>query len=159
MGARQPQTEWRQGRVLSAESAAALSLAGSDDAIVVVISHDCDIAASDEHEPNCEIIEGKVVDEARGDFTNAKSPRMLHLPFTAGTVPYIGEFVASAKRHIPKELLFKHSPAEKARLSIAELSVLQRWLSVRYARPSFPEEFDRRLKQKKGNYPFDKGVA
>ena len=48
-------------------------------------------------------------------------------------------------------------PAANARLTPAELNVLQTWLAVRYRRSSFPDEFDRRIKDKDAKF-YDKFV-
>jgi len=142
---------WRQGFILNSDSVKALDLVHSkspDDTVVVVISHDCDLAQLSDTEPICEVIVGCPVEEPSGDFTNAKNIRRLHLTFSAGSVKLAAEFHATNKRQIDKTVLAGHQPATNVRLTPAELTILQTWLSVRYRRSSFADEFDRRIKDK-----------
>lgn len=150
---------WRQGSILKTDSVKALDLVHAkspDDTVVIVVSHDCDLAQTEDVEPFCEVISGFPVDES-GDLTNAKNVRRLHLPFSAGDVTLTAEFAATEKVKIAKSVLAEHQPATNVRLSPAELNVLQTWLSVRYKRSSFPDEFDRRLKDKEVKF-YDKFV-
>jgi hypothetical protein len=147
-----PDTPWRQGHVLTAESAEQLGLSKKDEkpeTIVLVISHDCDLAHDDlTAEPACEIIVGTVirVDQIEGRYTEAKHPRRLQLPFGAGETKIVADFVAIRKQHIRKsDLGAPHEPAAAIRLTPDELSVLQRWLALRYRRSWFPTEFDKRM--------------
>src|SRR5579883_3521016 len=107
-------TPWRQGRILSAESAKQLGLAYPDpsqEPVVVVISHDCDLAQPIDKEPNCEAIVGRTVDKLDGNFAWAKTARRLHLPFSDGPTKIIGEFSALDKIVISKAALADHLPA------------------------------------------------
>ncbi len=147
-----PDTPWRQGQILAAESAIALGLSDSNghaESIVLVVSHDCDLAYSDlATEPDCEVIVGTVIDldKVDGRYTEAKHARRLHLPFTGGQTKLAGDFHASNKYAVPKSrLAAPHEPAANVALTPDELSTLQRWLGGRYHRASFPTEFNKRL--------------
>jgi hypothetical protein len=86
MGGQPPDNPWRQGHVLPAASARELGLVhneADDDPVALVISHDCDIVASNDKEPDCEVIPGRHIELPDGNFTNAKNPRRLHLTFSA----------------------------------------------------------------------------
>src|SRR5207244_948570 len=83
-----------------------------------------------------------------GNFTGAKNPRCLHLPFSAGETPITAEFLARNKRSIEKLAFLRQAPDPKIRLTSDEHFTLQSWLSARYHRPIFPDEFDRRLRIK-----------
>jgi hypothetical protein len=149
---------WRQGFILSGDSVKALDLVhpkSLDDTVVVVISHDCDLAQLSETEPCCEVIAGVPVDGPNGDLANAKNIRRLHLTFSAGSVKLSAEFHATDKKRIDKAVFAAHQPASNVRLTPAELAILQTWLSVRYRRSSFADEFDRRLKDKDSKF-YDK---
>jgi len=151
-------TPWRQGHILSAASAKALGLThpdAPDDSIVVVVSHDCDLAQLPDAEPLCEIVIGKPVGDLNGNNTAAKNPRRLHLPSTGAEVSVRGEFDARRKTTVAKAALADHQPAENVRLTTDERTILQSWLSARYRRAAFPDVFDRRLKDGKGKF-FDK---
>lgn len=155
MGEWDRQTPWRQGLVLKAETVAALRLVpeanNSDSLIVVVISHDCDIAQDPNTEPVVEAIVGQRVAGANGNFTNGKNPRRLHLTASEGGKAVCIEMVASARLSIPKQELAEHAPDAAISFSSAELNRMQFWLATRYRRSAFPDEFDRRLS--------DRGVA
>jgi len=141
-------TPWRQGSILSAESAKQLGSSHSDqskETVVMVVSHDCDLAQSIENEPVCEAVVGFTIDKLDGRYGWAKSARGLHLSFSAGRVALNGDFVAIDKIQIPKIALADHVPAENVRLNYNEFTILQKWLALRYRRASFPEAFERRL--------------
>jgi hypothetical protein len=145
-----PDTPWRQGSILTAESATRLGLSKKDDnpeTIVLVVSHDCDLAHPDlTLEPEVEVIVGHILNTgaAQGQFTEAKHPRRLHLGFTAGTNKIAGDFIASRKTTIKKSDL-ADDPATSVKPNPDELSALQRWLSARYRRATFPSEFNKRI--------------
>lgn len=149
-------TPWRQGHVLSDETAKALNLIHPEhpsETAVVVISHDCDLASEASSEPFCEVIVGKKILDQEGNVTRAKNPRKLHLNFSDGCVACVIELEAQKKRLLPKTDLLSHVPSSSASPSLDERTTLQAWLSARYARASFPNEFDRRLKdQAKKSY-------
>ncbi len=147
-----PDTPWRQGHILTTESLKALDIipAAEDEEFVgLVTSHDCDLAHHDfAAEPDCEVIVGKVIDAEKigGQYTDAKHPRRLHLSFTAGSVKICGDFLATQKRLIKKsDLGDVHKPCDVVSLTPDELSTLQRWLTARYKRATFPNEFNKRL--------------
>ena len=108
------ETEWRQGDVLSDAAAKALSLespAGTAATVVVMVTHDCDIAGSIEREPQVEVIIGTQI-AALGVDTNAKTARRLHVSYRTddGDVPV--ELLATEKRYLPKTDVLAASPRE-----------------------------------------------
>jgi hypothetical protein len=144
-------TIWQQGFALNKVSAAQLALVhpvAKDDTVVVLISHDCDLLEDSSIEPYCEVIVGRSIAKADGNFTGAKNPRRLHLIFSAGATLIAAEFLATDKRLIEKSTFLSHAPLEDVRLTTEEHFTLQSWLSARYHRPIFPDEFDRRFKEK-----------
>jgi hypothetical protein len=143
-------TPWRQGHVLSDETARALDLFHPEhpsETVVVVVSHDCDLASESEIEPFCEIIVGRRVSNQDGNATRSKNPRKLHLNFSGACPACVIEMEAQKKRLLPKIDLVSHTPSNSIVPNIDEKTTLQAWLSARYARASFPNEFDRRLKE------------
>lgn len=113
-------------------------------AVVIIATHDCDLAQSPEAEPQIEVIIGCRIDALDGNFTHAKSPRTLHIKFD-GDARLQAEFVATAKRAISKTALLKFAPRADAKLSSSGQATFQRWLTARYRRSAFPDEFERRL--------------
>lgn len=144
-------TTWRQGQVLSRDTAKQLGLrhhANPDKTLVIVASHDCDLAQVAEREPSVEMIIGCLLDQQDGNFTHAKVPRKLHLSFEAPG-QCVAEFEAIHKMSIPKETLGEFLPDAEISLSPASISTFQFWLGSRYRRSAFPDEFERRLKVEK----------
>ncbi|MGH8807205.1 MAG: hypothetical protein ACREX0_04935 [Noviherbaspirillum sp.] len=143
-------TPWRQGNLIDLDAAKRLGIehnAFPEATAPVVISHDCDLAQSAANEPFVEVIVGRFVSAADGNFTHAKNLRKLHLPYVDGNREVFVELVAVDKKLVPKEgdgALAGNQPAA-IRLSPQARSVLQLWLAARYRRAAFPDEFDRRL--------------
>ncbi len=144
-------TAWRQGSVLVADSAVRLSLVpqGDDQALVVVISHDCDIASAADKEPMVELIVGRRIERLGAD-THAKTARRLHLPFDGDAGPMAVELLATQRAALPKAAVLADSPRQGWSLSPDNLVTLQNWLAARYRRAAFPEAFEARLKAKPG---------
>lgn len=152
-------TPWRQGRLLTTETARRIGLAASstaEDIATVVISHDCDIAHDAASEPHVEVIVGRFIDSPDGNFTHAKNPRCLHIKCD-GDEPRWIELRATNRHHVPKltsksggHALVDHTPAELQRIEGRSLKILQVWLAARYRRSAFPDEFDRRLRDVTG---------
>ena len=70
-------TPWHQGHVLAAETVVALHLIPDVDlasTVVVVVSHDCDLAQVPGTEPSVEVVVGRRVSAADGNFTHGKIP-------------------------------------------------------------------------------------
>jgi hypothetical protein len=144
-------TVWQQGYVLSPEGAMNLGLANpaaEKDSLILMVSHDCDLVESADVEPFCEIIVGRRITKVDGTFTTAKNPRRLHLEFSSGDEKIAGEFFAADKKQIEKASFLRQAPDPNIRLRSDDQHWLQVWLSIRYFRGIFPDEFDRRLKAK-----------
>ena len=146
-------TPWRQGQVLGTESINALKLVDSEylaECAVVVISHDCDVANDNLiAEPFVEVVIGRKVAAAKGDFAWGKSPRTLHLEYSRADGRVFIELVATQKTLIDKNHLAQFLPDATYYLSQKSLYVLRNWLSVRYNRAAYPDQFINRMKDTK----------
>lgn len=143
-------TPWRQGNLLTDETATALGLAHPEhpgDTVVIVATHDCDLAQSPENEQMIEVVIGRRIDSMDGNYTHAKTARTLHSQFE-GDVPLFAEFGATGKQTVSKKELFYFEPQARQHLSPSGLASLQRWLAARYRRSAFPDEFELRLVSK-----------
>jgi hypothetical protein len=144
-------TPWRQGHLLGSDAIEAFELRHDsvtpDQTIVVVATHDCDLAQAPEGEPVVEVVVGCLVTNKDGNCTHAKNARKLHVEF-AGDVVFEAEFEATAKISIDKLKLNQFSPRPDARLTPENHAVFQMWLASRYRRSAFPDEFERRLTSK-----------
>jgi ribosomal protein L20A (L18A) len=147
-------TPWRQGQLLPSEVVEPLKksscipeeLIGVANPLVIVASHDCDIAQSEEKEPNIEVVFGRRIEVLDGNCTNAKAPRTLHIQFE-GTPPLLAEFVARNKQSIQKTCLNSYSPNNQCVLSEKERNTFACWLAARYRRSAFPDKFEKLLKE------------
>lgn len=139
-------TPWRQGFLLGDDAIDALGLRYAkkpEHTIVVVATHDCDLAQDPQFEPVVEVVVGCLAVKD-GNCTHAKNARKLHIEFT-GDVPFWAEFEATAKVGIEKLRLNEYSPRFDVRLRPEDHAVLQMWLASRYRRSAFADEFERRL--------------
>lgn len=137
-------TPWRQGDLLSKEAILALNLVSGDvrEAVVMVASHDCDLTQAADNEPDVEVMVGQVISAIDGNYSHAKTPRVLHIQFEGGL---LAEFTATEKHKVPKLALTAFNPDTRHSLSPEAKTVLQRWLAARYRRSAFPDEFENRL--------------
>jgi hypothetical protein len=149
---RNPDTPWRQGHLLGNDAIEVLGLHSAvapDQTLVIVASHDCDLAQAPKGEPVVEVIVGRLilVTDKDGNCTNAKNARKLHVEF-AGAAVFWAEFEATAKLSIEKCSLNDFVPRPGADLSPENQAIFQMWLASRYRRSAFPDEFERRLTSK-----------
>lgn len=145
-------TPWRQGMVLDHSVATALKLTTQEEAdhkIVVVVTHDCDLASDIAREPVVEVIVAQRIVKLGAD-ANAKTARRLHLEFETDGGAVALEFQATGKVVIRKVQVFASSPRLNWSLSPDGLVILQRWLASRYIRAAFADEFQDRMKAKPG---------
>lgn len=71
-------TPWRQGHLLGRDAIAALALDHTTEhehPLVIVASHDCDLAQAPEREPVVEVLVGSAVASGQGNYTHAKTAR------------------------------------------------------------------------------------
>lgn len=142
-------TPWRQGHLLDPDAVEALGLShatGPENTIVIVASHDCDIAQHPDKEALVEVIVGRVVPDKDGTYTHAKNSRHLHIDFEGAS--FWGEFEATQKCCIDKHKLNDFAPRSDAHLSPSSHAIFQMWLASRYRRSAFPDEFEKRLTSK-----------
>ena len=137
---------WRQGHILPEQAAAALELATGADALVMVVSHDCDLAnANLDDEPYVEVIAGRRLQSSDPNLANLKSARTLHLTITCEGRTQCIELTAAGKQLVPKSALAAWRPDPSYRLDADNFFTLRRWLAARYDRAAFPDQFERRM--------------
>ncbi len=138
---------WRQGQFLSGTDAATLGLIPPEKieaVLVVIVSHDCDIANDIGVEPDVEIILGQVVAESNPNFKFRKNPRCLE--FKLESEQFLQLDIRTVVKR-PKEALFELQPA--GQLPKSDLQIFQDWLAARYSRPAFPDDFDTLIKSER----------
>lgn len=144
------ETPWRQGHLLGNDAIDALGLRldmAPEQTLVIVATHDCDLAQEPEGEPRIEVVIGRLAVEKDGNCTHAKNARRLHVEF-AGDVAFWAEFEATAKVSIDKLTLNPFAPRSDAHLHPENHAIFQMWLASRYRRSAFADEFERRLTSK-----------
>ena len=138
---------WRQGHILPEEAVSALGLGRGAETLVMVVSHDCDLAnANLDLEPYVEVIAGKRPPSSDPNLANLKSPRTLHLAITCEGRTECIELTATDKQLVQKSALAAWRPDTRYRLDADNFFTLRRWLAARYDRAAFPDEFERRLR-------------
>lgn len=120
---------------------------GPDQTLVIVASHDCDLAQGPEVEAAVEVIVGRLVANGDGNCTHAKNARKLHVEF-GGDAAFWAEFEATGKFSVDKLKLNEFAPRADAQLPPEKQAIFQMWLASRYRRSAFPDEFERRLTSK-----------
>ena len=132
------ETQWRQGDLLT-----------FDGNLFLLISHDCDICADHDIEPDVECIPCNIDVARNGSLTLGKNPRRLQLEcFRPGNENgAIVELRARDKRFIPKSDLFGSAQLFELQLPSGQQVVLRRWLSARYSRSAFPNTFEEHMRQ------------
>jgi hypothetical protein len=146
------ETSWRQGHALTDDTVDKFDLRNAqapEKTFVVVISHDCDIAASPDKESDIELIVGRQIEKVDGNFTHAKTPRVLHIEFTTPEGAKLVELAAAKKTRVVKNDFADQEPRREFQLNPVGQSILQRWLGARYRRAAFPDAFDKRLDESK----------
>lgn len=137
-------TLWRQGSVLLKEKALELGLIlqSNEAECVIAISHDCDIASDNlAQEPSIEFIIGKIISGLDGNYTYAKSSRTLHFELTCSETVTCVELRAINKKIVSKVALDDCCLDATYQILPDAKSLLQHWLSVRYNRSAFSNEF------------------
>ncbi len=144
-------TEWRQGHLLTRESATALCLVAIGDRgrRVIVVTHDCDLAHGGDQEQFVEVIVGALVRNPDGNLSYAKNPRRLHLKFTgSGGASVILELRHVERTKIHREKFDQYAVRDgSVTLSGEDKRTLKQWLAARYGRPAFPNAFETRLRK------------
>jgi hypothetical protein len=122
-----------------------ITLLGQD--LLIVVSHDCDLCNPDvEKEPWAELMLVQVLDQLapQGHLTLMKNPRLLQFKARLGQQEMVCQAVPHERWRVPRVRLTSDSP--EGRLETDPPDLLAQWLSRRYVRAAFPNEFDRRCR-------------
>lgn len=117
------------------------AIAAQDSALVILISHDCDLLnRSLSKEPWAEWLVAVPVKKVKSQYANGLNCRTFH--FEHSGVNY--ETTAHLRLSTPREVLQSLKPsAESLRRSL--MDNIAAWLGKRFVRAAFPDEFNRRL--------------
>jgi hypothetical protein len=154
------QLGWRQGSILPPELFQEVSIAThlefyEGKAYPIVISQDCDVVHhSYSDEPFIEIIRATFVERSDGSLQSAKSYRKLHLELVATDSHKPFQLSIHERGLIDRRLLEKYGPSKDLTVLPDDIRLLANWIAQRYRRDSFPDEFMRRISEKKGKKRF-----
>lgn len=157
-------TDWRQGDLLTCETAAALDLVGAVDQghRAIVITHDCDLPNVSEHLVEV-IVAELVVKSPKPDpqLSYAKNPRRLHLAYEgASAALLILELRHGNRRSVPKSKFAECAVKDNGfALPVDGKRALKQWLAARYGRPAFPNAFEQRLRKPSGKRTVEQQIA
>lgn len=142
---------WRQGDLLDPEHNVAVAASSHLDIAdldrVVVITQSCDLLQkNDAAEPEVELLIIRRIGEVSGNFNHNKHPRILHIQsHTSG-----GQLAYSAthqdKVRLPRSIMLALKKCADEFLDDHQISTLTRWLSARYVRAAFPDQFEELLR-------------
>jgi len=145
---------WRQGDIIDQKSAIQTLLKKSSDykfhdlaipEMLIIISHDCDILHKKvEDEPYIDLLIGNF-DEKDGNLFYAKNPRRLQIEHDKKIIGFIIHNILHIKKEDFEKINPKHSTMVLDKKSVKRIA---NWVSTRYVRAAFPDEFVNRLKAK-----------
>ncbi|MEB2314821.1 MAG: hypothetical protein OZ919_01865 [Xanthomonadaceae bacterium] len=138
---------WRQGDLIHPDDAVALALLEAhqrDTHRALVISHSCDLSASEDFEPEVEVLIGEVLPGASNNkkLHNGHSIRQLHLFAPDGESEEWVKFLVRMRRTVCKTVLASYRPWSDRSYCDRQRRVLARWLAQRYSRSAFPDAFN-----------------
>jgi len=136
---------WRQGSVLiptnlDPEIRDGLSL--HEDSLLFVLTQDCDLVQPDfEKEPYVELLEIRPVTTVDGNYEHGRNARKLDF--------FLGESAYRASCHdrhrLNRAILANIEPSGYHPVERTLCDMVADWIAKRYARPAFPDAFNRRL--------------
>jgi hypothetical protein len=137
-----PDRRWRQGSIVPHEAVDThLQLALEPEALLIVLTQDCDILHDDyEAEPNIELHIARPVAEKDGNLFHAKNPRRLQFMLDQ----QLYEIKIHERCIVPRVYLVNCTPIE-LRLEGNLIRTIADWTAKRYIRSALPDKFNERL--------------
>lgn len=119
---------------------------------VFVISHDCDITAEWDKEPDIEVLKVQILNEGEQDpkLIYGKSPREIDLPVSINGIQKYLKLSQLTKTKISKQYNQNIIADDSLMIEDKGVLLLRSWLSSRYKRHSFPESLADRLSKLQG---------
>lgn len=118
-----------------------------------VISQTCDLVSGNfEDEPCAEIIWVAPIEAINNQYRDGASFRRLHVEAESGGSKIYFEVRPHQRTLVPRRILASTAPDHGCRLAPRVLRTLLEWLTERYLRTPFPDEFNQRWKQKQKTF-------
>jgi len=153
--------DWRQGRIIDDESALTALLKNSCGYIpsdsplpdfLILLSQDCDILHHKVgDEPYIDFIAARFGEKKDGSLFYGKNPRKLQIEHNKRIISFIVHDILRVKKDVFEKVNPKHASVVLDKDAIKRII---NWISKRYARAAFPDEFIKRLKNSK--HPIEK---
>lgn len=142
-------TDWRQGSIIKQDELPNVGIPNEGNKLGIVITHDCDLPQKKEGQ--IEVIVCEIV-KADKNLMASRNVRKLHLIINREAAPLCLELCFQARVIISRESFFGNlsGPDTSYVLDDSEKRVFKQWLSIRYGRPAFPNNFEDRLRVKIG---------
>jgi len=146
--------KWSQGCLIQAQENSKLQphlrVTLPNNSRLIIVSQICDLLhVSLEAEPFAEVLVTIPLEGGpNGNFVNCRSPRKLHIPITTGVDTTYLEARRVDVYSVPREILLELSPDHNMKLETKVVTVLSRWLALRYSRAALPDNFEARLRDR-----------
>jgi hypothetical protein len=146
---------WKQGAILpealcrELRAAGALGTLHTEAAVLVVISHDCDVTNDSlAVEPRCELLAARIIadSERDGSLCHGRNPRRLQLALSDDGRAVLAVAHAGDRALVAREWLLRAKPDRSRALPQQSLDDLVLWLTKRYTRAAFPDQFNERTR-------------
>src|ERR1035437_717867 len=142
------QVQLKQGDIIKIACALLPSISlpklekSTQETLVIVASHDCDIYASAQTEPFIEVIPIELIEKLDPRMTHTKNPRTLYLEahIRSGNTSRPVKMDAPNKVSILKTSIWNQNFSSPLYLDAEYLGELVDWLSARYRRAALPAE-------------------
>jgi len=145
-------SQWRQGSVIPRELVpeGILPSETAQEAILIVVSHDCDIVQSGSAEPFIEFViaHPRMPEQKDGMLFRCKNPRKLQLWIRRNGALCLYEISAHDRYRVARESIKGSDPEPSLLVDERDIQILAEWVARRYKRYSFPTEFNRRIPEK-----------
>jgi len=141
---------WHQGDIIDDESSIQALLKSSCwpqisnlqlPDFLVVLSQTCDIYQKIEEEPYIDLLAG-YFDKKDGNFFHGKNPRRLQIEFLKKIIGFSVHNIIRIQKDEFEKIEPKHS---SMKMDKKDIKLIINWISKRYARAAFPDEFNMRL--------------
>ena len=147
--------DWRQGTLID-DKAAIFSLVKSTCScksfdsplpeFLVIVSQDCDIFHHNlEDEPYIDLIKG-YLKEKDGNLMYGKNPRKLQIEYGKGVICFFIHDIFCVSKDVFREINPNHATMPLGKDNTKQIV---NWISKRYVRAAFPDEFNNRLSKAK----------
>jgi len=137
-------TSWRQGALFVLKSHE-----GHDDLFGVVASHDCDLCADDELEPQVEYLLAELDGDMDGNFTLGKNARLLQAAaLSADGTERFATISIHRRAFMDKRDFYARAHRFSHQFNDGNVIVFRRWLAARYGRSAFPNAFENLMRGK-----------